>query len=124
MMHPVEVVVRRFFERFAAGDSKGMAALFAEDATFMPNGIDTLYGRAKIDELFAGVAERANIRFDEVRVDRVQDLGDGALAEVSTLETITRNDTVEVGWYRELFCMKRQGDDWWIVSYMGNRPAR
>jgi uncharacterized protein (TIGR02246 family) len=122
-MHRVEVVVRTFFDRFAAGDSTGMAALFAEDASLMPNGIDTLHGRARIEAFFAGVAERAGIRFDELSFDRVQDLGDTALAETSTSETITRNDNVEVGEFRELFCLQRRGADWWIVSYMGNRPA-
>ena len=122
-MHRVEVVVRTFFDRFAAGDSTGMAALFAEDASLMPNGIDTLHGRTSIEAFFAGVAERAGIRFDQLRFDRVQDLGDTVLAETTTSERITRDDTVEVGEFRELFCLRRGGDDWWIVSYMGNRPA-
>ncbi|MEJ5979510.1 nuclear transport factor 2 family protein [Novosphingobium sp. PS1R-30] len=46
-------VARRYVELINAGDYAGVAALYADDATFLEPMRPTLHGRAQIDEFYA-----------------------------------------------------------------------
>lgn len=126
MPDSAERVVRRYFDRFGAGDISGVAALFTDDAAFMPNGRETVRGRGAIREYFDSVFDAAHVRFDEVVVDRAVEGADAAVVETRTRETITvrRPARTVVEQFRELFVLFRRDGVWKIDSYVGNELHR
>lgn len=122
----IEDVVRRYFNAFEGRDRDAMGEVFAPDACFMANGIETLRDRVAIQQLFERIFDLSTMTCEELRFERIVELGDGAFAEVRTRECIqsTSDGAVQSGEYRELFCLRRDREGWRIVSYMGNRPVR
>lgn len=92
----------------------------------MPNGGATVRGRDAIRQYFASVFARAHVRFDEVVVDRAVEIGDVAVLETRTSETITVHEPARtiVEEFRELFVLRQARDTWLIDSYMGNALGR
>ena len=125
-MLSAEEVVLAYFERFGAGDAAGIAELFPPDAACMPNGRETIRGRDAVRAFFETVAAAASVRFDEVVIDRCVELGDAAVVEIRTSETITVYEPARtvVEDFRELFALRRLDDRWVIDSYMGNQLRR
>ena len=121
-----EGVVRAYFEQFEAGNPVGIAALFAADAAFMPNGLATIRGRPAIREAFEWITAAAELTCDELIFDRVLELPGAAVIETRTFETITSRAGGTTGRdeFRELFFLADTDGEWRIVSYMGNRPNR
>jgi ketosteroid isomerase-like protein len=125
-MNTPQDVIHAYFERFEAGDAEGVGALFADDASLMPNGMDTVVGRAAITDTFRRIAELAEMTCQTLLFNRLQDFGDVVVVETATRERIRRRsqDESELGDFRELFCLSRSVDGWAISTYMGNVAAR
>jgi ketosteroid isomerase-like protein len=121
-----EETVRSYFDRFEAGDADGVAQLFTDTASLMPNGMETVIGRAAIRETFVSICAIVEMHCEELSIRRVQSRGDVAAVESSTREQIRRRSdgSVEMGAFRELFCLVYSGDDWKIAAYMGNAAKR
>ena len=119
-------MVRAYFEQFEAGHPAAVAALFAVDAAFMPNGLTTIRGRPAIRDAFEWIAATAELTCDELFFDRVLELPGAAVVETRTYEEITNRvtGTTSRDEFRELFCLADTDGGWQIVSYMGNRPSR
>jgi uncharacterized protein (TIGR02246 family) len=121
-MEQAEQVVRRYFECFGARKANDLAALFAPEAVFMPNGIPTIRGQADIRSFFADrVFAAAEVAFEQVWIDSVYKMPGAAVIEARTLERIHAVDApAHRKQFRETFTLHDRDGRWLIVSYMGN----
>jgi ketosteroid isomerase-like protein len=121
-MERAEQTVQRYFECFGARNEDDLAALFAPEAVFMPNGVPTIRGQADIRIFFAErVFAAAEVAFEQVWIDSVCEMPGASVIEARTLERIHAVDAPEHRkQFRETFTLQERDGRWLIVSYMGN----
>ncbi len=88
-----------------------------------PVGMDTVRGRAASEDSFKAVFDTMQMTCDELRIERVHQVGDAAFVETQSIETLANAESgsTDTGRYRELFCLERANGDWRIASYMFNQ---
>jgi uncharacterized protein (TIGR02246 family) len=98
----------RLIETFIAGDAAAAAALFADDAVLMLNGVPQITGRAAIEQALAGFFGAVRYRSIVANVQEVQFFGDYALEMGTTVmtydaggQTVTDNGKYLVAWQRQ-----------------------
>ena len=67
----IEQANQEFTDRFAQGDHAGVAAMYTEEALFLPSGKPVARGREQIRETFASYAEAGitDVRFETIEVE-------------------------------------------------------
>ncbi len=123
-MASVENTVRAYFDALNLSDTEAVVALFAEDGSLLGDESPTATGHEQLRRAYEEAFRE--IRFQrEVRIDRIREGSDVAVARTHTTGTLTFravNDTITTG-SRELFVLRRSGADWLITEYMSNRPG-
>jgi ketosteroid isomerase-like protein len=109
-------------EAFGARDAKRAAALYAEDACLMPDGIPTFHGREAISGFFGGAIDQgivsARFTTQEVEGDDVQALEIGRYELFAPLPNGERT-CVDDGRY--FVAWRKIGGAWRIYRDMFNR---
>ena len=121
-MRSVQETVESYIKAFEADDAAAIADLFTEDGAVFPHQMATIRGRAAIESTFKSMFQVIGLACERLDFDRVEEFGDTAVAETRTRETVTNRAENSSGTteYRELFCLRREGSDWRILSYMFN----
>ncbi len=118
----IEATLKNYEAVLNASDVDGVLALYAEDGVFMPTEAPTAAGKEQVRAAYEHVFGiiKLDIAFS---VDEIVQSGDFAFArtvsrgEVTVLaEGITLPEE-----NRELFVLKKEGDDWKIARYMFNK---
>ena len=124
----IEATLKNYEAVLNASDVDGVLALYAEDGVFMPTEAPTAAGKEQIRAAYERVFGiiKLDIAFS---IDEIVQSGNFAFAltlsrgEVTVLaEGITLPEE-----NRELFVLKKTGEDWKIARYMFNKmspPAR
>ena len=120
----IEATLKIYETALNASDTDAAVALYTDDGVFMPTGAPTAVGKEQIRAAYEHVfgTIKRNIVFT---IDEIVQQGDFAFArtlsrgEVTVLaEGITLPEE-----NRELFVLKRAGDDWKIARYMFNKMS-
>jgi uncharacterized protein (TIGR02246 family) len=114
-----------WFERFAAGDADGVAALYADDALFMPPGAPAVSGRAAIRDFVA--SDIANLKGAGLgmKADEVTDGGmSGDLAWVTGTFSVTDASGAAVDKGKYVTIYRKAGGKWPIIrdTYNSDQP--
>ncbi len=120
----IEATLKQYEAALNASDVDGIMALYAEDGVFMPTEAPTAAGkeqvRAAYEHVFGMI--KLNIAFS---IDEIVQHGDFAFARtVSRGEvTVLAEGVTLPEENRELFVLKKTGDDWKIARYMFNKMS-
>ena len=120
----IEATLKQYEAALNASDVAGVLALYVEDGVFMPSEAPTAVGhdqvRAAYEHVFGMIQLKIAFSIDEVAPD-----GDFAFARtISRGEVTILSAGVTVPEEnRELFILKKVGDDWKIARYMFNKMA-
>ncbi len=118
----IEATLKNYEAVLNASDVDGVLALYAEDGVFMPTEAPTAAGKEQVRAAYEYVFGiiKLDIAFS---IDEIVQHGDFAFArtlsrgEVTVLaEGVTLPEE-----NRELFVLKKTGDDWKIARYMFNK---
>ncbi len=118
----IEATLKQYEAALNASDVDGVLALYTEDGVFMPTEAPTAVGhdqvRATYEHVFGMI--KLNIAFS---IDEIVQHGDFAFARtVSRGEvTVLAEGVILPEENRELFVLKKTGDDWKIARYMFNK---
>ena len=120
----IEATLRNYEAVLNASDVDGVLALYAEDGVFMPTEAPTAAGKEQVRAAYEHVF--GTIKLDiAFSIDEIVQSGDFAFArtlsrgEVTVLaEGVTLPEE-----NRELFVLKKTGDDWKIARYMFNKMS-
>lgn len=116
--------VRAYFASLCDSDVEAIVSLFSDDAVVMANGSPTATGRAELRSMYEALLSRVKVD-NHVNIDGVLESGDLAAAHTHSAGAITRlgsGATSDVA-ARELFVLRRAGDEWRITHYMFNSPG-
>ncbi len=120
----IEATLKQYEVALNASDVDGIMALYADDGVFMPSEAPTAAGKEQVRAAYEYVLGiiKLDIAFS---IDEIFQYGDFAFArtlsrgEVTVLaEGVTLPEE-----NRELFVLKRTGDDWRIARYMFNKMS-
>ena len=120
----IEATLMNYEAVLNASDVEGILALYAEDGVFMPTDAPTAAGKEQIRAAYEHVF--GTIKLDiAFSIDEIVQHGDFAFARtVSTGQvTVLAEGITLPEENRELFVMKRTGDDWRIARYMFNKMS-
>ncbi len=120
----IEATLKNYEAVLNASDVDGVLALYAEDGVFMPTEAPTAAGKEQVRAAYEHVF--GTIKLDiAFSIDEIFQYGDFAFArtlsrgEVTVLaEGVTLPEE-----NRELFVLKKTGDDWKIARYMFNKMS-
>lgn len=113
----IERANEEFTDRFAQGDHAGVAALYTEDALFLPAGKPVARGREQIRETFASYAEAGitDVRFETIEVEeRGETVLELARSTVFKGTEMARESLYVIVWRRDLEGVLRL--HWDVVS--------
>ena len=120
----IEATLKNYEAVLNASDVDGILALYAEDGVFMPTEAPTAAGKEQVRAAYEHVFGiiKLDIAFS---VDEIVQSGDFAFARtVSRGEvTILAEGVTLPEENRELFVLKKTGDDWKIARYMFNKMS-
>ncbi len=120
----IEATLKQYEAALNASDVDGVLALYTENGVFMPTEAPTAVGhdqvRATYEHVFGMI--KLNIAFS---IDEIVQHGDFAFARtVSRGEvTVLAEGVTLPEENRELFVLKKTGDDWKIARYMFNKMS-
>ena len=120
----IEATLKNYEAVLNASDVDGILALYAEDGVFMPTEAPTAAGKEQVRAAYEHVF--GTIKLDIVfSIDEIVQHGDFAFARtVSRGEvTILAEGVTLPEENRELFVLKKTGDDWKIARYMFNKMS-
>lgn len=117
-------LLSRYEQLLNASDADRIAALYADDGLFMPQGFPTAAGRAAVLQSYRAIFGNItlSIRFD---VDEVRVSNGMATAITRSNGTVRANATGAEApeSNRELFVFARDAGTWFISRYMFNKSA-
>ena len=120
----IEATLKNYEAVLNASDVDGILALYAEDGVFMPTEAPTAAGKEQVRAAYEHVfgAIKLDIAFS---IDEIVQSGDFAFARtVSRGEvTVLAEGVTLPEENRELFVLKKTGDDWKIARYMFNKMS-
>ncbi len=118
----IEATLKNYEAVLNASDVDGILALYAEDGVFMPTEAPTAAGKEQVRAAYEHVFGiiKLDIAFS---VDEIVQSGDFAFARTlsSGEVTILAEGVTLPEENRELFVLKKTGNDWKIARYMFNK---
>ena len=123
-INAIEATLKNYEAVLNASDVDGILALYAEDGVFMPTEAPTAAGKEQVRAAYEHVFGiiKLDIAFS---IDEIVQSGDFAFARtVSRGEvTVLAEGVTLPEENRELFVLKKTGDDWKIARYMFNKMS-
>lgn len=120
--YAIEATLTNYEAALNASDVDGVLALYAEDGVFMPTEAPTAVGKEQIRTAYEHVfgVIKLDIAFT---IDEIVQYGDFAFARTLSRGEVTvlAEDVTLPEENRELFVMKKTGDEWQIAQYMFNK---
>jgi uncharacterized protein (TIGR02246 family) len=120
----IRELLTRYEALLNASDAEAIAALYATDGIFMPQGFPSSNGRDSVREsyraIFGSIALSIAFEIDEILV------GSGvatALTRSSGTVRVNATGATSPEANRELFVFSREGEAWRIARYMFNKEA-
>src|SRR5262249_36052464 len=123
-MRSIEDTIQAYFKAFEAADVAAVVDVYADDAAIAPMGMDTIRGSAAIEAAYGAIFGMVSKQCLSLNFDRIEESGNLAFAETHGSETLTNRADNTSATYdgRSLFCLRKTGEDWHIVSYIFNHP--
>jgi ketosteroid isomerase-like protein len=112
-------VIEAYGDRLRAGDVAGIVSLYTHDATVMAPDLATASGTARISDVYTAALDACGMDY-KFEFDAVHVSGDSAVARTRTTgaTTVRASGAAVPGRNRELFVLRRAGEEWLISEYM------
>ena len=114
----IEAVNAKWVDFFNKGDFAGVASLYTEDATAFPPGSGMVKGRAAIEAMWKGMAEK--IGDPKVTSLDVKPLGASAAREIGTFSLTTKDTKRQVVSGKYVVLWGKVGSDWKLAADIWN----
>jgi len=114
----IEAVNAKWVDFFNKGDFAGVASLYTEDATAFPPGSGMVKGRAAIEAMWKGMAEK--IGDPKVTTLDVKPLGASAAREIGTFGLTTKDAKRQVVSGKYVVVWEKVGSDWKLAADIWN----
>jgi uncharacterized protein (TIGR02246 family) len=114
----IEAVNAKWVDFFNKGDFAGVASLYTEDATAFPPGSGMVKGRAQIEAMCKGMAEK--IGDPKVTTLDVKPLGASAAREIGTFSLTTKDAKRQVVAGKYVVVWEKVGSDWKLAADIWN----
>jgi uncharacterized protein (TIGR02246 family) len=114
----IEAVNAKWVDFFNKGDFAGVASLYTEDATAFPPGSGMVKGRAAIEAMWKGMAEK--IGDPKVTTLDVKPLGASAAREIGTFSLTTKDAKRQVVSGKYVVVWEKVGSDWKLAADIWN----
>ncbi len=120
----IEAILKKYEAALNASDVAGVLALYAEDGVFMASEAPTAVGKEQIGAAYEhvfGIIKLAIV----FSIDEIVQHGDFAFARTLSKGQVTvlAEGVTLPEENRELFVLKKTGDDWRIARYMFNKMS-
>ncbi len=122
----IAAVIDVFMNRFAEGDSKGMAQLYTEDGQLLPNDSDFVSGRQAIREYWRDLFEANEaLGIKSAKLERLVLEGHGETAIEVGRYTLSGEGGDPMGEGKYIVIWKREGGEWKLHRdiWNNNNPA-
>ena len=112
-------VIETYGDHLRAADVAGIVRLYTDDATVMAPDLATASGAGQIRDVYTAALDACGMDY-RFEFDAVQVSGDTAVARTQTTGTTTvrASGAAVSGQNRELFVLRRAGEEWLISEYM------
>ena len=114
----IEAVNTKFVEFFNKGDFSGLASLYSTDATAFPPGSAMVHGRAAIEAMWKGMAEK--VGDPKLTTIDVKPLGPSAAREIGTFSLKTKGPTPQEVTGKYVVVWEKVGNDWKLSTDIWN----
>ena len=108
----------RWMASFNKGDAAGVAALYTEDATLLPEGSPTVQGRAGIEAFWKGAGDA--VQDIVLKSEKVTALGPDAASDIGTWSLKTKGANPQSSEGKYLLILRKVGADWKITTDIWN----
>ena len=114
----IEAVNAKWIELFNKGDFAGVASLYTEDAIAFPPGAAIVKGRAALELMWKGMAEK--VSDPKVTTLDVKPLGSSAAREIGTLSLKTKDPTPQEVNGKYVVIWEKIGNEWKLAVDIWN----
>ena len=114
----IEAVNTKFVEFFNKGDFSGLASLYSTDANAFPPGSAMVHGRAAIEAMWKGMAEK--VGDPKLTTIDVKPLGPSAAREIGTFSLKTKGPTPQEVTGKYVVVWEKVGNDWKLSTDIWN----
>ena len=114
----IEAVNAKWIELFNKGDFAGVASLYTEDAIAFPPGAAIVKGRAALELIWKGMAEK--VSDPKVTTLDVKPLGTSAAREIGTLSLKTKGPTPQEVNGKYVVIWEKIGSEWKLAVDIWN----
>jgi uncharacterized protein (TIGR02246 family) len=114
----IEAVNAKWVECFNKGDFAGVALLYTDDATAFPPGSGMVKGRAGIEAMWKGMAEK--VGDPKLTTLDVKALGPSAAREIGTFGLKTKGATPQEVSGKYVVVWEKVGNDWKLATDIWN----
>ena len=114
----IEAVNAKWIELFNKGDFAGVASLYTEDAIAFPPGAAIVKGRAALELMWKGMAEK--VSDPKVTTLDVKPLGPSAAREIGTLNLKTKGPTPQEVNGKYVVIWEKIGNEWKLAVDIWN----
>jgi uncharacterized protein (TIGR02246 family) len=114
----IEAVNAKWMDFFNKGDFAGVASLYTDDATAFPPGSGMVKGRAGIEAMWKGMAEK--VSDPKVTTLDVKPLGPSAAREIGTFSLKTKGTTPQEVTGKYVVVWEKVGSDWKLAADIWN----
>ena len=114
----IEAVNAKWVECFNKGDFAGVALLYTDDATAFPPGSGMVKGRAGIEAMWKGMAEK--VGDPKLTTLDVKTLGPSAAREIGTFSLKTKGSPPQEISGKYVVVWEKVGNDWKLATDIWN----
>lgn len=114
----IEAVNAKWMDFFNKGDFAGVASLYTDDATAFPPGSAMVKGRAGIEAMWKGMAEK--VSDPKVTTLDVKPLGPSAAREIGTFSLKIKGATPQEVTGKYVVVWEKVGSDWKLAADIWN----
>ena len=114
----IEATNAKWIELFSKGDFSGIASLYSTDATALPPGSAMVQGRAAIEIMWKGMAEK--VGEPKLTTVDVKPLGPSAAREIGTFTLKTKAPTPQEVTGKYVVVWEKVGNDWKLTTDIWN----
>ena len=121
----IKNVIKNYEKVLNSSDVNGVLAVYTEDGVFMPAGNPTAEGLEQIKTAYEHVFQALDLNV-VFNFDEIVQKGDLALVRTlskGSVKMLDKNVTINDAVHREMFVLRKTGDQWKIARYMFNQPA-